>query len=236
MPVEQALVGPATKVAVEYVGRPGLARLLMAFRGKKVVVVGPPGAGKSTFMNYMHFEVFDPERNPESTIRAREAKNFKFTLGRNRSLLTSIKQALDMPGQPDPRWIAEEVFQARPQALIIVLDTTAPVEDETDPRSTAVWLRKFCRAADQATRGMRRNRLRTVIVALNKADRSSEAQYQEHESCCEEILREWRASAQGAPDPHILRCISVSTGDSANETKWIDAVLSNLAISLREDS
>jgi hypothetical protein len=187
-------------------------------------------------MNYMHYGVFDPEQNPEVTIRAREAKNFKFTVGRNRSLFASIKQAVDMPGQPDPRWIAEEVFQERPHALIVVLDTTAPVDDESDPRSTAVWLHKFCRAADQATRGMRRNRLRTVIVALNKADRSSEAQFQEHERRCKEILREWRASASGASDPHILKCIAVSTGDSASETRWIDAVLSDVAIGLREDS
>ncbi len=208
----------------------------MALRGKKVVVAGPPGAGKSTFMNYMHFGLFYPEQNTEVTIRPREAKNFKYTLGRDRSLLTSIKRALDMPGQPDPRWVAEEVFRERPHALVIVLDTTAPVDDENDPRATAVWLRKFCRAADQVTRGMRRNRLSTVIVALNKADLSSEAQYREHEKRCKEILREWRASAQGAPDPHILKCISVATGSGTDETQWIDAVLGDVAIGLREGS
>lgn len=208
----------------------------MFFGGKKVIVVGPPGAGKSTFMDYLHYGVFDPAQSPEVTVRPRTAKNFKFTLGRKKSLVASIKRALDMPGQPDPRWVAEEVFRERPHALIVVLDATAPTDDEADPRSTAIWLRKFSRAAEQMARETRgkRNRLRTVVVALNKIDRVSEPELQTREARCQEVLDDWRAGGPGAAPPRILRCISVCVPGRTDGTSWIDAVLSDVAIGLRE--
>ena len=67
------------------VAKPGVAKLRMFLAGKKVIVVGPPGAGKSTFMDYLHYGVFDPAQSPEVTVRPRAAKNFKFTLGSKNS-------------------------------------------------------------------------------------------------------------------------------------------------------
>jgi GTPase SAR1 family protein len=226
---------PSPHIVVE-LAKPGVARLRMFVKGKKVIVVGPPGAGKSTFMDYLRYEVFDPEQSPEVTIRPRTAKNFKFALGRRDSLVASIKCALDMPGQPDPRWVAEEVFRERPHALIVILDSTAPTDDKDDQRSTAIWLRRFSKAAEQMAREMRgkRNRLRTVVVALNKADKASEQELQTKEARCKEVLEDWRAGGVGAAPPRVLRCISVSVPGRTDGTNWINAVLSDVAIGLKE--
>lgn len=235
MPAELAGAGTGAKILVD-VARPGLSRLRMYFRGKKVVIVGPPRSGKSTFADYMHYGVFDPEQNSDVTLRPRPARNFKFKLGREGALFTSIKRATDMPGQPDPQWVAEEALRERPHALIVVLDATAPIDDEGDPRSTAAWLRKFTRAAEQTARGMsgRRNRLRTVVVALNKADQVTAAQFAAQEAGCREELAEWRASGSGARKPQILKCISVCAPGRSDGRSWINAVLSDVAIGLRE--
>jgi len=81
----------------------------------------------------------------------------------------------------------------------------------------------------------RRNRLRTVVVALNKADEVSDLEFREKERRCREILEEhWRASAPDAPGPRLLRCVSVAIRGQEDGTGWIDAVLSDLAIGLRE--
>jgi GTPase SAR1 family protein len=228
-------VGPRDlQIAVQYM-KPGIAWLRLALRGKKIIVVGPSGAGKSTFTDYMHDEIFDPEQNPDVTIEPRTAKNFRFALGRN-GRFASVKRAVDMPGQPDPRWVAQETYRQRPHALVIMLDATAPVDDENDPRSSAVWLRKFSRAAEQAARGLKgkRNRLQIVVVALNKADKASEQEFREQEDKCKEVLEGWQGSGPGARDPRILRCISVYVPNRTDHDVWISAVLSDIAIGLRE--
>jgi GTPase SAR1 family protein len=211
----------------------------MYFAGKRLVIVGPSGAGKTTFMDYMRYEMFHPEEPPRSTVRPRKKKNFKFALGAKGLLVASIKQAVDMPGQPDPGWVAQEALRDRPHALVIVLDATAPIDGPDDQRATGPWLRKFCRAAEQLAREARprRNRLRTVVVALNKADKVSDDEFREKERRCLELLDEnWRASPSGAPDPSLLKCISVIAPDRPDGTRWIDAVLSDIAISLGEKS
>jgi len=235
MSVEIAAAGTGARILVE-AARPGFAKLRIYLRGKKVVIVGPPRSGKSTFTDYLHYGVFDPEQNSDVTLRPRPAKNFKFKLGKEGALFTSIKRATDMPGQPDPQWVAEEALRERPHALIIVLDATAPIDDENDLRSTAVWLRKFSRAAEQTSRGMagRRNRLRTVVVALNKADKVTDDEFEAQESSCLEELAEWRASGPHATPPRVLKCISVNTPDRTDGRSWINAVLSDVAIGLRE--
>lgn len=225
------------KVAVEYLGRPGYARLRMFFAGKRLVVVGPSDAGKTTFMDYMRYEMFHPEEQPHATLRPRKKKNFKFSLGAKELLVASIKQAIDMPGQPDPEWVAQEALRDRPHALVIVLDATAPIDGSDAQHSTGVWLRKFCRAAEQVSRETRpkRNRLRTVAVALNKADRVSDDEFEEKANRCKALLEEnWRASPVGAPGPKVLKCISVIAPDRTDGTRSIDAVLSYIAISLGE--
>ena len=230
-------IGPKeVQIAVEYGLKPGLGWLRTVLRGKQIVVVGPSGAGKSTFIDYMNDGVFDPEQNPDVTVSPRTTKNFRFTVGRNGRLTTLVRRSLDMPGQPDPRWVAQEAFRRRPHALVIVLDATAPFDDENDLRSTAVWLRKFSRAADQAARGLKgkRNRLQTVVVALNKADRVSEDEFRAQEEVCKKVLEDWRASGPGAREPRVLKCISVYVPGSVDPDLWIGAVLSDVAMGLRE--
>jgi hypothetical protein len=228
--IEGAVAAGVVKLAIERGGRPGIDKALSLLRGKTLMVVGPPRSGKSTFLDYVRYGVFQHEQETQKTYRPQNVQDFRLAIGPDKALKVAIRKAIDIPGQWTPKDLAREVFDRRPHALIVMLDLSAPLDDPNDSRSAAIWLRDFCSEADiraHATKA-KKNRLRVFIVALNKADLVSEEILAQRQAAFEQIVDDrWRtARGQHHADPMFRRCVAVQNDDG---TRWVDAILVDVA-------
>ena len=87
--------------------------------------------------------------------------------------------------------------------------------------------------ADRHIDGRDKNRLRSVVVAMNKADLVDDARIKECEAAYKEIMdRHWKVA--GGPlygSPAFRRCVAVANEDG---TRWVDAILVHVAKRLSE--
>jgi signal recognition particle receptor subunit beta len=230
--IETAIAGTIVKMAIERGAPAGIARLTSMFKGKTVMVVGPARSGKTTFVRYLQFGIFMHADETQPTYDPVESPRFNLRLGPNKTLEVSIKSAVDLPGQYPARRLADEAFDHRPHALVYVLDLTAPLEGEAD-RASGEWLKQFCERLDQRWQGQKpqRNRLRSVIVAMNKMDLVDAAVVTTNEKRYKEIMSQSFRAAKGPNTDDVVfrRSIMVENPDS---TKWVDAILVDLASSL----
>jgi hypothetical protein len=220
---EVAIGAGLVKLAIEQGGRPGFAKLKALLVGKTVMVVGPTRSGKTTFMDYMCYEVFQQEQETSSTLHFKGSKDFRIKVGEHQALVVAVKTAVDSVGETHPRLIAEEVHRRRPHALIIMLDLSAPLDERYDIRSSASWLESFCTRAEQLGRKRRKTRLRSLIVAMNKADLVDDATVAAKEQRYRQIMRDhWK----GDGDPLFRRCVCVLNKD---HRMWINSILADVA-------
>jgi len=134
--------------------------------GKSVVVLGPPAAGKTTFVRFLERGVFLPESPHERTRRLTDSRRFQVDIGRGQNFTLHISRVTDIPGQDaDP---AEYVANLRPQGMVLVLDWSS-IETQTEGVD---WLDDFLLRLDQLfLAAPRKARFRTVMVLLNKVDK-----------------------------------------------------------------
>jgi hypothetical protein len=234
---EEAIAIGLVKLAIEQGGRPGVAKLKALLAGKTLMVIGPPRSGKTTFLDYVRYGVFQHAQTTEPTFRPQKSRDFKLKVGEHQTLVVSIKTAVDIPGELNSQQLADEVFERRPHALIIMLDLSAPLDDPNDYRSSARWLRQFCAKAEQRALGMKakKNRLRSVIVAMNKADLVNDATLLGNERAYREVMdQHWKlAGGLRASDPLFRKCIAVANKDGE---RWVNAILVDVAKKLSEAS
>ncbi|MGH3157220.1 MAG: hypothetical protein ACRDNF_11675, partial [Streptosporangiaceae bacterium] len=224
------------KVVIERGAPAGLGVIRSWLHGQTIMVVGPTRAGKSTFVSYLRFGIFqeeDPEK--DRTFKPIESPRFNLELGPNRNLEVQIKTAVDLPGSDTDQHL--QVFEHRPHALVIVLDMSAPLAAPNDIRSTTIWLEDFFRKLDQRWQGKKpsRNRLRSVIVVMNKIDLASKPQVDSYEKRYRAIVKDDFRAARGTrlSDVHFRRTIMVEDPvKNPGGTKSIDAILVDMAQSL----
>lgn len=231
--IEGPIAGGLIKVAIDRAGRPGIAKLFSVLRGKTLMVIGPRASGKSTFLNYVRYGVFQHEQDAQSTYRPQNIQDFRLAIGQDKALTVSIRKAIDIPGQWNSKDLADDVFERRPHALVVMLDLSAPLEDPNDSRSTAIWLRQFCTEAEVRAHASkaRKNRLRVIVVVLNKADLVSDEEFAEKRQVFEKIIDNgWKtARGQHHADPIFRRCVAVKNQDG---TQWIDSILVDIGTGL----
>jgi signal recognition particle receptor subunit beta len=220
--------GALVKVIIERGAPAGFGFVRSLLRGKTIMVVGPPRSGKSTFVTYLQFGIFQDAQETEKTYHPVESPRFSLRLGPNRNLEVEVKTIVDLPGQyPD---LSKNVFEHRPHALVIILDMSAPQSDVNDTRSSALWLEDFCNRLDQRWQGQKakRNRCRSVIVAMNKIDMVKPEVVDKYEEQYRAIMKQSFRAARGShlSDVHFRRSIMVENADG---TKLIDAILVDLA-------
>jgi putative ribosome biogenesis GTPase RsgA len=226
---------PAVKLAIEQGGRPGIAKLKAILAGKTLTVIGPPESGKTTFLDYVRYGVFQPAGPTEPTLAVQRSKDFKLKVGEHQTLVVSIKTAVDTPGEGNPHQLADAFFELRPHALVIMLDVSAPLDDPKNKFSSAPWLRNFCVQAEQRALGVKAKkiRLRSVVVALNKADLVSEQELKQCEKAYKQIMgQHWKiAAGPSGGIPAFRKCIAVANDEG---TQWVDAILVHVAKKLSE--
>jgi GTPase SAR1 family protein len=210
----------------------GIALLKSWLKGKEVLIVGQARAGKTTFVEYLRYGLFEDEKEKEKTKREEKTARFNVKMGRDSSLELSVKRVRDVPGQWGPMAHADLVVDHRPHALLIFIDLTRPLRGESE-RASAAWLVEFCRHLESRWRikGRKANRIKSIILVMNKLDKSDarkmESRKKEFRKILDAELREARGRMMD--EIAILPCVVVTNPEG---TKAVDSVITHLAKAL----
>lgn len=236
MPDGGAVAGYLLKVGVAVIQRTaptGIAFIRSLFKGKKVLIVGQQRAGKTTFLDYLQYGLFEDEKETAKTFDiTRSARRFDVKLGRDASLELSVSAAIDVPGQRGPAAHADLVLEYNPHALIVVLDLTQPLRGKTE-NASANWLTEFCRRLEKQSRikGHKQKRLNYVSVLLSKRDKVLEKKAESVQKEMSKILTTEFREARGKMENEII-IIPCSLVTNPEGTKSVYSAIAHLAKSL----
>jgi GTPase SAR1 family protein len=206
----------------------GLARLFTYATGKDILVVGPSGAGKTKFSEYLRAGILSKARTREMTYHVTKSATFVIRV-REGGFTLKVRRAVDTPGQTGPVDHASMVGERKPHAVIIVLDSSK------EPATFLRWLHLFCNRLDTVLRkgSFAKKKLDGVLVLLNKRDRISKKKFNELKEQVAEVLARHLSVSMGADRAEaipILECVSVQTRrGSAMIDSVIDQLMERLA-------
>jgi len=228
-----AIVAEIGIAIVERAAPSGIKLIRSWIRGKKIVVVGQDRAGKTTFIDYLHYGIFGAERDVPKTTRVEGTARFDVKVGRNAALELRVKTVVEVPGPVNAVAHANIVLQQRPHAIIIFTDLTTPAEGESN-RASGAWLEEFCKRLEELWRakGRRGNRTRAIIVVMNKRDKVEDPQVlDDRRTRFRKILEAELHGARGRmiDEVAIMPCTLVS---NPNGTREVDRVIEHLARAL----
>lgn len=210
----------------------GLELISSVIKGKKLLIVGPSEAGKTTFIDYLQYGIFGDAQPRKTTMEKTPRTRFNVRLGKDGALQLSVGGSHDIPGQYGALWHADYAFHTRPHALIIMLSLTMPLEGHDD-KSSAVWLVEFCKRLNEQWRakGKRGNRIKTITVVMNKADKVDTQVVNTYRKKLQDIVDNELHEAKGK----MLESVTVlpcSVVINPNGTRAVDAVISHIALAL----
>ena len=187
----------------------GLSRLFTYATGKDILVVGPSGAGKTKFGEYLKWGILSQEGTREMTYHITKSATFAICIGEGGFTL-KVRRAMDTPGQTGPVDHATLVGQRKPHAVIVVVDCTK------EPASSLRWLHLFFDRLDTVIRKNNAvlKRLDGMVVLLNKRDKVRKPKLNRLREDVEEVLAEHLSVSMGADYVRaipILECVSVET-------------------------
>src|SRR5436853_4470347 len=194
---------------IQRVAPSGIALIKSWLKGKEVLVIGQARAGKTTFIDYLQYGLFEDEKETFKTIEVTSSARFNVKVGRDSALELSVKTTVDVPGQIGPAAHADLAFERRPHAIIIFTDLTSPLRGEPD-RASAAWLLEFCKRFELrwGLKGRKANRLKSIVLVMNKTDkvtaRQAEARRKVFRKVFDAELRE--ARGQMIEDIAIVPC------------------------------
>jgi GTPase SAR1 family protein len=224
------------KVAVELLHRTvpkGLGWLTTWWAGRKLIIVGPSRAGKSTLYDYLRSGLFGDERTTPETLEIKESPQFIVGYGKDEMLRMIVKKLFDFPGQVGAVDHANRAYEKKPHAMIVILDITTPLTGAAD-RSSGEWFRKWCQRLEALWRSAKKKSpLKSLVVALNKVDKAGEKPLARYKKECEKIIREELHDALGGildPIP-VLPCILVT---NPKKTDLVDEVIITVVKAMAE--
>jgi len=143
-------------------------RLVAWAVGKRILIVGPKAAGKSSLVHYLVNQRLRPAELPYTPTKNISGQGrFPVPVGEGEILELRVKEALEVPGSWDEGFHAWQVFEEAPDILVIVLDVMEA------GASGHLWLDEFTKKlADSFLRKPKlAKKLATIVVLLNKRDR-----------------------------------------------------------------
>jgi hypothetical protein len=152
----------------------GVELLQSWWSGRRLLILGPARAGKTSFLKYLESDILFPERPTKITAKVEKGDSFIFSLGEKRKTKVRIWKPRDVPGQVAPEEHVLYVERYKPDCIVIVLDATKFFLDPPDPSNCSLeWLREFCRQFNSV---LIRNKklarhLRSMTVIMNKWDK-----------------------------------------------------------------
>lgn len=210
----------------------GIALLKSWIKGKEIIVVGQARAGKTTFIDYLQYGLFQDEKDTGKTLDVTPSARFNVKMGRDAALELIVRAVVDVPGQGGPVQQAKLVFDKRPHAVIIFSDLTRPLKGVSE-QASGIWLQEFCRALESRWRAdrKRKNRIRSIILVANKYDKVDEKKLSSCKDFYRKILDAELREARGRmlDEIAITPCVLVTNPDG---TKTVDGVIAHLAKAL----
>lgn len=227
--IEIVSAEPSARPQRRSAGR-GLTRLYNYAVGKEILVLGPSGAGKTKFTEYLRLGALDPAGKREMTYHIRKSPSFVVGVGPSTRLALKVRRAVDTPGQVGPWQHGSLVGQRRPHAIIVVLDSTTALS------TTVAWLRLFCSRLDTVLRDKSyvKRKLSEILVLLNKRDRIDSEQFHQLRQGVKAVLEQHLSMVLGAERVKtipVVECISIQTDQG---TDLIDYVIGHLTQRLLE--
>jgi hypothetical protein len=226
----------AAEVILDLVARPTLntlARVHTWVTGSEVLILGPARAGKSSFSEYIQYGLLEPEQETATTILPHQTASFRLAIGKNSSLEMKVKRAVDVAGEIGPIEHARLAEERRPQAIVVVLDASAPLKGKAK-NATAPWLTEFCKHLKQRVSENRKmkKRLRSLVFVANKCDKLANGSVEQRLAVYKQVIRAHMADEAFGPlreSEFVLPCILVR---NPRGTELADAVVSRIARSL----
>lgn len=165
----------SVKLGVELVKRvtpKGIAWISTWIKGKKLLVVGQPRAGKTSFVNYLQYGLFtDPNQKSRRTRHIRKTAAFSVDMGRDKALHLEVRRAIDTVGQALASGHADNFSKYKPDTLIVVLNLSSDWKGD-DEYSAGFYLEEFFSSLASRlhnSKGLRKS-TKSIFVVLNKKD------------------------------------------------------------------
>jgi len=76
---------------IQRVAPSGIALIKSLFKGKEVLIVGQARAGKTTFVDYLHYGLFEDEKERFKTVDVTGSARFNVRMGRDSALELTVK-------------------------------------------------------------------------------------------------------------------------------------------------
>ena len=197
------------------------------WKGKTILIVGQLRAGKTTFLEYFQHGFWGDIKETERTLESVPTARFTVKLGRNESLELYVSTVIDTSGQSPTYQLAEKTFEKNPHAILIFMDLTQSLSKSEE------WLYGFCRKLEDYWRAnkTKANRIRTIILALNKIDKVDEEVIKTRRKVFQKILDAELRDTRGIKLKNIRIMPSVMVTNS-KQTAFADDLIKHLAISL----
>jgi GTPase SAR1 family protein len=210
----------------------GLELIKSWWKGKTILVVGQDRSGKTTFVDYFQYGLFEDEKDTDKTYDVTPSARFNVKIGKAETLEVSVKTAVDVPGQIGPIAHADLVFESNPHAVLIFMDLTRPLRRDSKI-SSIEWLTDFCKRLEAKWRINRhtRNHIKSIIIVLNKKDKVDVKTIESRKRAFQKILDAELKDGRGQMlnDVAIIPCVLINNSDG---TKSADSVISHLAKAL----
>lgn len=232
----ESVAGPiAVRVGVAIIQRlapSGITLVKSWLKGKEILVVGQSRAGKTTFIDYLQYGLFEAEKHTEKTTDHVYSPRFNIKIGRDSALELFVKRTVDIPGQWGAVKHADIAFDRNPHVLVVMVDATAPLR-ANDDRSASMWLKEFIKRLELKWRikKTRSNRMKVMVVLMNKSDKANSGKLANLEQRIRQILdaefREGRGKMK--EDVAIMQSCMVI---NPKKTQEVDSVISFIAKAL----
>ena len=211
----------------------GFALIKSWVKGKEILVLGPSRAGKTTFIDYLQHGLFDAEKASNKTMQEEYTPRFNVSIGRNKNLEMVVKKVVDIPGQWGPGKHADIAFERNPHAIVLILDAKSPLTGTDPTRSLAAWVQEFSQRLETLWRSNKRkkHRIQTIVVAVNKADKASEAKLAKCAASIGKIINSELKSSKGSMLDEVLVTPTIFV-QNPEGTAYLDRTVSHLAKAL----
>jgi GTPase SAR1 family protein len=232
--VGEALVGKIAERALPK----GLDLLRSWWSGKRLLLLGPSGAGKTSFWKFLESDYLRPAGDVRRTLTEKAGRNVALSIGDERRGRIQLWHPRDVPGHMGAEKHIEYVERYKPNCIVIVLDATRFDLRPGEGVSSIVWLEQFCNALETTLKYNRKvaSKLERVIILINKWDQIPDKDKLEVQNRFEQRVRKVvEASLKAGPykpgDVIIERCALVR-GDNEEKTESNKTLANNALVRL----